>query len=393
MGDYLDVYPTYLAVGLMSGTSLDGIDAALVELNVNEQGDVTSCKELKGVTVPFSEGRKEQIENAMDIERSNVREICELNVLLGRDFAAAAEKVVRESGRTMADVAFVSSHGQTIYHMPEAGATLQIGELSEIAKRTGVLTVGDFRPCDMTAGGEGAPLVPFVDDLLFRGGKKGRVLLNIGGMANVTLLPAEAGQGAGGRKMIGGDTGPGNVLIDLCVALLTEGALAYDRNGAYALAGKADDQWLGELIERDSFLRKPLPKSTGRERYNRELAESLVNEGKSRGLTAEDIVATISSYTVRSIGRAVAPFTGQLGLEEVFVGGGGAENPYLMKHLEKELGMPVHRMEKLGISSEFKEAAVFAVLGYYRLKGRPNNAPGATGAERPVSMGKVVLPC
>ncbi|RNA66663.1 anhydro-N-acetylmuramic acid kinase [Alteribacter keqinensis] len=388
MGDYLVPATTYMAVGLMSGTSLDGIDAALVELKVDGKGDVHSCEQVKGVTVPFSAGRKEQIENAMDIERSNIRDICELNVVLGRDFAAAAERVVKESGRTMADLAFISSHGQTVYHMPETGATLQIGELSEIAKQTNVLTVGDFRPCDMSVGGEGAPLVPFVDHLLFRHQEKGRVLLNIGGMANVTLLsPASVS-----RPMIGGDTGPGNVLIDQCMAILTGGKHTYDRGGAYASAGQVDHLWLDNLIEGDSFLKKPLPKSTGRERYSREMAERLVEEGKSRGLSGEDITATISSYTVRSIRDAVTPFIGQLGLEDVFVGGGGAENHYLMEELGKELGMPVYRMEELGVSSEFKEAAVFAVLGLYRLKGRPNNAPEATGAKKLVSMGKVVLP-
>ncbi|HSL94228.1 MAG TPA: anhydro-N-acetylmuramic acid kinase [Bacillota bacterium] len=378
---------TRLAVGLMSGTSLDGVDAALVL--ITGSGADTSV-ELAGFSVlPFTPSEQERLRRLCTPGVGTVDEVCELNVVLGERFAAAALHVTTSSGYTMDDVDFISSHGQTVQHMPACGATLQIGELAVIAARTGRLTVGDFRPADMALGGQGAPLVPFVDKLLFSSADQSRAMLNIGGIANVTVLPA----GRGG--VLAFDTGPGNVLIDAVVLALTGGDQAFDRDGLIARAGQVNRRLLDIWLTADDFLYLSPPKSTGREHYTDSMAARLICEAQALGITMPDIVATVSAYTYESIALQfslhVEPFL-MTPVEAMWVGGGGAHNPVLMDGLRRTLKIPVNPMEDIGFSTDAKEAVAFVVLGNEFLFGNHNSLHSVTGASSPAIMGKLVLP-
>jgi anhydro-N-acetylmuramic acid kinase len=376
-----------LAVGLMSGTSLDGVDSALVE--IEDSGLETRVRLLHFETLPFSPNEREQILQLCSPTTSSVDEVCRMNVYLGQKFADAALMVIKNAGKTTEQIDFISSHGQTIYHMPKQLATLQIGELAVIAERTGCITVGDFRPNDMAAGGQGAPLVPYVDYLLFRKKDSGRILINIGGISNMTILPANTQA----DKVIAFDTGPGNVLIDAMVRMGTNGELSFDDGGKIADQGTACQEWLEQIIAGDPYVMERPPKSTGRELYSLELAKKLWNEGNQRQLSFEDIVATITAYTSQTISMNIKEHIDPYyETTEVLVGGGGIHNEVLMKSLQAELKQEVTSMEKLNFSSDAKEAIAFAILGNECLHGRPNNLPSATGADRPVVMGKLVMP-
>jgi anhydro-N-acetylmuramic acid kinase len=376
-----------LAVGLMSGTSLDGIDAALVE--IENSGADTKVNLLHFETLSYEEEEREQILQLCSPSTSSVDDICRMNVYLGKKMADAALKVIKNAGKTPEQIDFISSHGQTIYHMPEEHATLQIGEPAVIAAESGCLTIGDFRPNDMAAGGQGAPLVPFVDYLLFNSKEKGRVLLNIGGISNVTVLPAntEADQ------VTAFDTGPGNVLIDAIVRIGTNGKLSYDDGGQMGVNGTVCQEWLEQLLVADKYLMQQPPKSTGREFYSLDMAKRLWQEGMSRSLSLEDIVATVTHYTIQSIAINIKKYIDPYyDIQEVLVGGGGVHNQELMDGLQSELKQEVTSMEKLNFSSDAKEAIAFTILGNQFLHGQPNNLPTATGANRPVVMGKLVMP-
>lgn len=376
-----------LAVGLMSGTSLDGIDAALVE--IESCGTDTKVKLIEFETLPYNSEDRNKILELCAPTTSAVDKICCMNVYLGRKMAAAALEVIKKSGKSPADIDYISSHGQTIYHMPDKFATLQIGELAVIAAETGCLTVGDFRPNDLAVGGQGAPLVPFVDYLLFRSSEKGRALINIGGISNVTIIKKNAKP----EEIIAFDMGPGNMLIDAIISIGTDGKYTYDKNGEIAAKGKICSDWLESICASDRYIGKKPPKSTGREYYSIKLAEALWEEGLSRGLTFEEIVATVTAYTIYSIKMNFTYFIDkEFDIEEVFVGGGGVLNQTLMNGLKLSLKQMVASMEYLGFSSDAKEAVAFAVLGNEFLHGNSNNLPSATGASRKVSMGKLVLP-
>ncbi|UCZ52977.1 anhydro-N-acetylmuramic acid kinase [Bacillus shivajii] len=378
-----------LAVGLMSGTSVDGVDAALVE--IEGSADNTKVNLLKFETLEYDEDLKQRILQLCKPETSSVDEICEMNVLLGEKMADAAKKVVSNSEKSMDEIDFISSHGQTIYHMPEKYATLQIGELAVIANRTGCLTVGDFRPNDLAAGGQGAPLVPFVDQILFKDEHKGRVLINIGGISNLTVLPANASNTD--QTIYAFDIGPGNVLIDEMVRIGTNGKLDYDESGKIGARGTVHESWLNEIIASDPFISRPYPKSTGRELYTRTYAKELYNAGIKRNYPFEDIVATITYYTVIAIVSTVKEqIDPDYKIDEVFVGGGGVHNAFLMGSLQKELSRPVQSMERIDFSSDAKEAIAFAILGNEFLRNQPNTLPSATGADKPTVMGKLTFP-
>lgn len=371
----------------MSGTSLDGIDAALVELE--GYGFNTKVNLLHFATIPYSAEERAQILQLCHPSTSSVDQICQMNAFLGHKFATAARQVTESAGYTLAQIDFISSHGQTIYHMPEQLATLQIGDLSFIAQSTGCLTIGDFRPADMAAGGQGAPLVPYIDYLLFRHAEKGRILLNIGGMSNLTVLPASCTE----EEVVAFDTGPGNVLIDLIVAKGTAGRESFDQGGQIAVSGQVDDAWLNELLAQDTNLKLPPPKSTGREYYSQDFAEQLWQHGLARGLSFEELVATITQYTVASIAQNIRTYIDPLhDTEELFVGGGGVHNQAIMKGLQEALKQQVQAMDAVDFSSDAKEAIAFAILGNEFLHGQTNNLPAATGASRKVCMGKLALP-
>jgi anhydro-N-acetylmuramic acid kinase len=377
-------------VGLMSGTSLDGIDAALV--SIKEQNETFDIKLINFSTLPFSGEMKEKLLELCNPEKARIQDISSMNMLLGELFADAAKKVVAEAKMNMDQIDMISSHGQTIFHQPEAveiagtsmTSTLQIGDIAVIAERTGVMTIGDFRTRDMAAGGQGAPLVPYADYLLFKNSAFGRVLVNIGGIANITVLPA----GCDEHGVLAFDTGPGNMLIDAFTALATDGKQSFDKNGDMAARGKVNESWLNELLAHPYYQLAP-PKSTGRELFGHDYAKQLWEDASH--LTVEDRMATITELTARTLANDITHYIVQGEIEEVLVSGGGWHNKALLESLRNRL--PSHiRMDstdQAGLSSDAKEAIVFALLGYQCFMKRTNNLPAATGAKKPVIMGKI----
>lgn len=376
-------------VGLMSGTSLDGIDAALV--SISEEAGAIQVKPLHFTTLAFSEEIREKILKLCDPKQARIEDISSMNMLLGELFADAAIKVVTEAKKTMDDIDLISSHGQTIFHQPEkveiaeysVSSTLQIGDIAVIAERTGVKTIGDFRTRDMAAGGQGAPLVPYADDLLFRKNEFGRVLVNIGGIANITVLPP----GTSGDSVLAFDTGPGNMMIDAFASWATNGQQTYDKNGSIAACGQVNEEWLQQLLAHDYYKLTP-PKSTGRELFGIEYARKLWEE---TNLPEADKLATITELTARTLASDISRFIESCQIKEVFVSGGGWHNSTLINGLKRNLpdSITIESTDALGISGDAKEAVVFALLGYQCWQKRPNNLPSATGANKPVIMGKI----
>lgn len=375
--------PERLVIGLMSGTSVDGIDAALVRIRGGGPG--VRIELVKFGTYPFAPAAREAIFPLFRPESARVDQICRMNFVLGEIFAEAALRLIREAGLRPEEIDLIGSHGQTIWHEPEpatvAGittrSTLQIGEPAVIAERTGVVTVGDFRVRDVAAGGQGAPLVPYLDYCLLRDEQKNRATQNIGGIGNVTYLPA----GCGVEQIIAFDTGPGNVIIDgLCSELFGK---PYDEDGAIAASGRVNPQLLAELMSH-AYLQVEPPKSTGRELFGLQFARTLLGRAEPA-----DLVATATAFTAQSIADAYRRFLGPV--DEVFVGGGGARNPTLMRMLAEALpNARVTSHEAVGIDSDAKEAIAFALLANDAVLGLATNIPGATGG-RPVVMGKISL--
>ncbi len=371
-----------LAVGLMSGTSLDGVDAALVEIaGVNES---TKVKQLKFSSYPFSLATKEKIKAALSVSTSNVEAICSLNFELGRIFGEAVVKVCQEYGVASEELGFVASHGQTIYHLPRPAdknlvpSTLQIGEsalISEIAKTT---VVSDFRPRDMAVGGQGAPIVPYSEYILYRSEQSTRILQNIGGIGNATVIP----QNGQLDQLTAFDTGPGNMVIDeLCRRFYDE---EFDRDGAHGAAGQVDQTVLEALLEHPYFA-KPFPKTTGREEFGSEYVTRILAKYQ---LQPDDWIATATALTASSIAQAVRQFATEQ--TELIVGGGGSYNPTLVKMIGAQLpDVKVMIQEDLGYSSDAKEAVAMTILGNQTLQRQPSNVPSATGARKPVILGKV----
>jgi len=384
-----------LVIGLMSGTSMDGVTAALVDIE-EEQKEIplkpTSRLRVKLLTSETFSFPYEVREELLRLsETGDIHELCDMNFFLGEVFAQAALDIVAKAGRELSEISLIGCHGQTMCHHPRGlkkynfrrPSTLQIGEIDVIAERTGITTIGDFRPRDIAAGGEGAPLIPYVDHVLFSSPERSRVLLNIGGIANVTYLPA----GAGPNEIKAFDTGPGNMVIDRIVQKLSGGKLAYDVSGAMAAKGEINESLLKELMEHPFIKRKP-PKSTGREEFGEPFAIWLLEEARERGLGPEDLVATVTAFTVESIVENCRRFLGPF--EELIASGGGVRNLTIMRWLAERLpGVKVTTTEEYGIPVQAKEAVGFAILAYQALKKRPNNVPAATGAKEHVVMGKI----
>lgn len=375
-------------IGLMSGTSADGVDAALVEVGRLESG----VRLIGFAGLPYPRELRKEILEVSEARSVNVERICRLHVILGEWFARSAFEVCRTAGVAMSGVDLIGSHGQTVHHLPDAysgfGVTtrssFQIADPSVIAERTGVTTVADFRARDMAAGGQGAPLVPVVDYLLFRSESEGRVLLNIGGISNVTVLPA----GCCADDVMAFDTGPGNMLMDALAGVITGGRLACDENGLYAASGNVSDSLLAELM-RHPFLKEAPPKSTGREAFGATLVRDVL---AWRGrLSGEDLVATATAFTARSIADALTRFVlPVVPVARMVVSGGGARNPVLMEMLRGALPcVDICESDALGVPSEAKEAIAFAVLANATVEGRTGNLPAATGASGSVVLGVV----
>ncbi len=381
-----------LIIGLMSGTSADGIDAALVE--VRGSGRRLRAEIRAFLCVPHTAEMRSAILALCDPDRGRVPDLCALNAALGERFAEAAILVAGEAGVPLSEVRAIASHGQTVWHQPEplsaggveARGTLQIGEPAVIAARTGRAVVSAFRAADMAVGGQGAPLVPYLDWALLTSGREARAVQNIGGIANVTHLPRAARL----EEVLAFDTGPGNMVIDGLVRSLTGGERGYDHDGAWAATGEVNTRLLERLLTHPYFAATP-PKTTGRELFGEPFVAELLRRARSMGLSDEDLLATATALTAESIARAyqtwLAPHGG---FRTVIVSGGGSHNRPLMRMLAERLAPArVITSAELGIPDDAKEAVAFAILGYETLRGRPSNVPSATGASRAAILGSI----
>jgi anhydro-N-acetylmuramic acid kinase len=355
--------------GIMSGTSLDGIDVAIVDIHGRR------VETIGFTSTPYTPEVREAI-LAVSNTDTHTASISRLNYQLAELYAKAVQRTVRRYG----PVELIGCHGQTIYHEGRSN-TLQIGESAVLAERTGVAVVSNFRARDIAAGGQGAPLVPYVDYLLFRHPTRSRVALNIGGIANISVIPA----GCSPSEVAAFDTGPGNMVID---AIAREYGLTYDRDGEIAASGNVNTELLDELL-RDPYYRRKPPKSAGREQYGTEFIARL----KATGIGLPDLAATLTVLTAATIAMAVQgnrSLTVAARIDELIVSGGGVHNPQIMAHLAGFLpGVAVCSSTDHGIDADAKEAIAFAVLAYETWRGKPSNLPSATGARRAVVLGSI----
>jgi anhydro-N-acetylmuramic acid kinase len=377
-----------LVVGLMTGTSADAVDAALVRMRGLGNGTEHSMVAYR--ETPLEAALRREILEVAGAESVPPERLMRLDAALGERYAAAVFELLAEAGVDPRAVAAIGSHGQTVRHLPRAAGSaalsLQLGSAAILAERTGIAVVSDFRVRDAAAGGEGAPLVPLADWWLFRSSKESRVLLNLGGMANVTFLP----RGATLDQVLAFDTGPGNAVLDALVSLASGGARRHDLGGASAARGKVNETLLGELLE-DPFFAQAPPRSTGRERFGEHYAATLRELGHTMGLSNDDLLATAVELTAATVAEAIRRFLGTGGgVQAVYASGGGVANATLMRVLERRLA-PVRlaRLDDLGVPAGAKEALAFAFLAHQTLCGLPGNVPSATGAKRPVVLGTI----
>ncbi|SRR5579884_2304518 len=377
-------------IGINSGTSVDGINIALCEFTATGQSHerMLSMQVLAQQEIPHKEELRQRILKICQEKICHLAEITEINFAVGEAFGEAIGVFLEAEKIDPASIDLIASHGQTIYHLVEPGhilSTLQIGEAAVIAHRTGISVAADFRVADMAAGGQGAPLVSFLDALMFSDTTKTRALQNIGGIGNVTFLPA----GCGPEHASAFDTGPGNVLIDYGARYFSQGAMTFDNNGTMARKGRIDAELLEEALAHPYFVRQP-PKTTGRELFGDTFADALIAQGLKRGLTPEDIMASITAITVESIAAAYRDF-GPGQIDEVLVSGGGSYNSFLMERLQTAIpASRVARFETTGLPARAKEAVAFALLGHETLHGRAANLPRCTGASKAVVLGKII---
>ena len=384
-------------IGLMSGTSIDGIDAAIVE--ITGHGLETEVDLVAFETFPFPTGVPQRILALCHPNTGRVDDICEMNFYIGHLFAEAVKYILQKSGMHANDIALIGSHGQTIHHLPkDAGtdsdvahypSTLQIGEPSVIAHETGIPTIADFRVADMAAGGQGAPLVSYPDYLLFQDSVKTVGLLNIGGIANLTVLPANGTF----DSVSAADTGPGNMCIDAVITEITQGSERYDKAGKRAAQGtpyqRLIDKWL-----KHPFFDLPPPKTTGREMFGHTYAMECLAACRKHNLSDNACIATLTELTVRSITGYIAKFvTEQNLIDTLYVSGGGVHNQTIMRRLGELLSdTAVEPVDNSGISADAKEAIAFAILANETLHGHAGNLPSATGASVRKVLGKFVCP-
>jgi anhydro-N-acetylmuramic acid kinase len=369
----------------MSGTSADGIDAALVEW---PDGAAARPFRLLGhVGLPLPAALQARI-HALAAGRlpgpQVLEELARLDIELGERFAEAAQAAAEGAGHALSEVDAVASHGQTVAHHPEWRATLQIGDPSVIAERTGRPVVADFRPRDVAAGGEGAPLAPFFHHAAFSDPAEGRLVLNLGGIANVTWLPP----GGDPDGVLAFDVGPANALLDGVVVATSDGSQRFDQGGARAAAGQVDSGLLAELLDDAYLLRQP-PKSTGRERYGTREAEALARRWAEAGRAVEDLLATLAAFTAEAVARSRA-YLGEAPVGRLLVGGGGVHNAAVMAELAARLGVPVEPMDAHGVPADACEAMAFSLMGRNTLLGLPNHLPHTTGARALRVLGEIV---
>ncbi|WP_309719089.1 anhydro-N-acetylmuramic acid kinase [Armatimonas sp.] len=385
--------PERLLVGLMSGTSVDGVDAALVKISGN--GRETKVELLKAIEHPIPDTLRQRV-LALSHGEGNAEEVSKVSMALAEVFVEAVEAL--DAGTVDA----VASHGQTISHTPNTispslgggggGSTLQIGNPAVLAQRLGVPIVSDFRSADVAVGGQGAPLVPYVDWCLLTHPTKARAVQNIGGIGNVTFLPPNATQ----DQVIGFDTGPGNMLMDRAAQWATDGQLRCDRDGQLALAVKEPDYDLLDWLLEHPFLAQKPPKSAGREEFGEVTFELILKHALPRSArvmqSKSNLLRTLTWFTALSIQDAYERYLPRMP-DEVIVGGGGARNPALMTFLRSKLDpIPVLTHEDIGMNGDAKEALAFCVLANETLLGNPANLPSVTGAARQVTLGSVMFP-
>lgn len=381
-----------LVLGLMSGTSADGIDVALARISGAPPN--VKAKLLNHTAMKFSAQVRAEILRVAEQRAISAGELSQLNFRLGGLFADAVKTACRRFRVRMNSVDLIGSHGQTIFHQGVAAkylgaattSTLQIGESAVIAAQTGVTTVADFRPADMAVGGQGAPLVPYADYLLYSDKKLGRASLNLGGIANVTVIPA----GAARERVFAFDTGPANMLIDALVAHFTRGRKKFDDGARIAHAGRAIPGLVNELM-RDPYLKKAPPKSTGREYYGADYLKRVLALGRKYKAKPNDLIRGVTIFTALSVVDALNRFvTRKVKLNQLIVSGGGARNPLIMAQLAAALpGIEVLPSSRLGVPEEAKEAFAFALLAYESFHQRAGNVFPATGARGPAVLGKI----
>ncbi|MGI9534707.1 MAG: anhydro-N-acetylmuramic acid kinase [Thermodesulfobacteriota bacterium] len=375
-----------VVVGLMSGTSMDGIDAALVR--IDGCGLDSKIELIDFVTYPYSNRIRYELEEVLN---SSVAKLSDLNFAVGEAFSDAAISIIERAEFNPAEVDLVGTHGQTVFHNPpskqsEYSSTLQIGEPDIIAERTGITTVSDFRPRDMSSNGEGAPLVPFVDYILFRNTDKIRIAQNIGGISNCTIVTPDL------ADVVAFDSGPGNILIDGIIKIHSGGKENFDNNGEIAKKGEVDYKLLYNLLNNDYFKESP-PKTTGREMFGKNESEKLYKLVENNSLNLADMLATLVQFTVDTIYNSYEDYIfSKLKIDEVILSGGGSFNPIIVEKLSQKLNpIELSLSDKYNIPADSKEAISFAVLANETIFGNPSNLPNVTGARCGSPLGKISI--
>ncbi len=376
-------------IGMISGTSADGIDAGLIEIDGTPP--TLQVRVQRHKTFAYDPAVRTEIFAAFRPESSSADRLCRLNVTLGEFYASVALALLEEARITPEQVDLIASHGQAIWYEPPTGegtalsvlgSVLTMGEPAVIAERTGITTLGHIRARDLAAGGRGAPLVAYLDWLLFRSTTQARAIQNIGGIGNVAGLPPLGSE----TPPLAFDTGPGNMLIDYCTTRATNGALAFDLDGQIAARGRIHEPLLAELMTHPYIQQQP-PKTTGRELFGAQFGAEIWKRGDQLGLSGDDLIATVTAFTAESIAyscRKLIPFS----VTELFIAGGGASNPTLCAMIQARLpGVTVHLHDELGVPSAAKECVLMAVIGYEAWHGRPGALPVFTGAKRAAILG------
>lgn len=375
-------------LGILSGTSVDSVDIVLVHIKGSNENTVFDIKEFDSFKI--SSEIKDFTLNCSSKDTGNVENICKLNFLIGHLFADCINKFLKKHTINKENIDLISSHGQTIHHLPQYfkisdfsfKSTLQVGDISVIANNTGINTIGDFRTADVAVDGDGAPLVPYLDYVLFRDKNLNRVLINIGGISNLTFLKAGGSQ----NDIIAFDCGPGNMLVDGAVNKLYN--KSFDENGEIAFSGKINDELFSYLKTEDKYVSVKPPKSTGREHYG-VLLNTILE--KFNDIPKEDIITTLSEYTAYAINYSLENFILGNKIDEIILSGGGAKNLYIKQRLEEFYPGKVQIMDHSGVTVENKEALLFALLGNEAIRGKSANVLSVTGAKKNVVLGKLSI--
>jgi len=397
-----DSKPEHNLIGIMSGTSLDGVDAVLTKIVTKADGSIVEAGLVGQASIPYTAELRSLLLALSSPATARIDDLVYAHFGLSEWYAAVVDRLLSGTGFEAGRVDAICLHGQTVWHAPTprpfpapggssipVKGTLQIGSGATLRERTGIPVIFDFRSRDMAAGGEGAPLAPYVDALLFGSLARGRIVQNIGGIGNATVVPA----GSRREGIFAFDTGPGNMIMDELVRRKTSGAEHYDKDGSYGRSGAADEALVDSLMA-DAYYAKEPPKSTGREVYDSAFVSRLIDESRRRGLSFEDTVATATALTAESITRSYRDFIyPKTKVDDVVIGGGGALNDCLMEMIALRLpqGIRLLTTADLGVPEQAREAIAFAVLGHEALMGRPGNLPAVTGAARDVILGNLTL--